>query len=99
MGSVAQLSDYQPNSHSTGEAKCTACGYEYVCVSPVGIAFFTCPECRLEKARFKFPFGGQEGDVVFCCLNCGEEYFYFINDGIRCGGCGSWIEFDDVFGG
>lgn len=85
MGDVVNILDRQP--HLSGEAKCLACGDEWVAVAPVGTATLECTACGLHKGVFKRLCGPSDGVVWIC--NCGCDAFYIDRMGVRCLVCAS----------
>lgn len=58
--------------HMTGEARCAACGHEWVAVAPVGTHELDCPSCGCTKGHMKRPV--MRGDERFVC-DCGCDVF------------------------
>ncbi len=83
MADVIDLSDYQP--HISGDAKCLACGYEWMAVAPIGTIELECPECHTFKGVF---FLLTAPDVIFVCT-CGNEHFYLGEEYPMCSKCGT----------
>ena len=87
--------------HCSGEAKCIACGHDWVAVAPVGVVHFECPSCSLMRGAFKHPIAAAEGDHVYLCA-CGSDNFFIRlskHDGrtqIMCAGCGGEQSIDNV---
>ena len=88
---VLQFKAKEPDdSHLAGEAKCLACGKEWMAVAAVGTSFLTCPGCGCEKGVMKYP-GLYENDPIWTC-HCGCDLFRVVARGIYCPNCGSWQE-------
>lgn len=63
-------------THLTGNARCNACGHEWVSVTPVGVTdCLECPGCGLYRGCFKGNITSDIGETVFVC-NCGCQSFY-----------------------
>jgi predicted RNA-binding Zn-ribbon protein involved in translation (DUF1610 family) len=73
--------------HLAGEAKCIACGHEWVSVCPVGVAFFECPKCGVHKGCMKYE--TVRDDPIWTC-SCGNNYFTMTQHGMYCPACGDW---------
>lgn len=91
MAEVTNLDDYRP--HGAGEAKCLACGYEWVAVAPTGTLQLECSECGLMKGVFKGLYYPSKDDEIWVC-NCGNDLFVIAKRGIICTKCGTWQVFD-----
>jgi hypothetical protein len=104
MGDVVTLAGRRDDGgpHCSGEARCIACGHEWVAVAPVGTVHFECPACGTSRGTYKNPVGAAPGDRVYQCT-CGSENFFFKlseDDGrtlILCSGCGEAQSLDSVF--
>lgn len=82
----------------SGEAKCAACGYEYVAAVPAKDAWdMVCPKCYCAKAYFRYPAEPKSGSLWTC--SCGCDVFrvcaneHGIYQGILCINCGQWQSF------
>lgn len=98
MSNVTVLSDYkmEKEPHTGGEAKCLACGHEWIAVSPLPVeSNFDCPSCGTYKGVYKGIIGEPEGMEVFHC-NCGNSVFTYTPYYIRCVCCGTKTEHDDL---
>jgi len=81
---VVSLAAHRP--HLAGNARCTACGHEWVAVAPIGSTWLRCPVCETERGLMKGPVQPNEGELTFSC-NCGCDVF-----GIRSNETGNvWI--------
>jgi Zn finger protein HypA/HybF involved in hydrogenase expression len=97
MDNVVSLASRRKDPHSSGQAKCIACGHEFKAVVPVGILFFECPKCTLSKATFVGMCEMPEGTEVFTCLHCDGQLFELVLDqGAFCRGCGVIHSWEDV---
>ena len=85
MSNVTNILEHQP--HMTGEAKCLACGHEWVAVAPIGTVAFECPKCGLDKGQTKYPCQPPEGSDIWEC-NCGSQTFFIRPTGFMCTNCG-----------
>lgn len=74
--------------HAAGKAVCISCKHEFVYVAQVGILWFDCPSCGLEKATWKYTFGLKSGTEFKVCV-CGNELFYITRTGHLCALCGN----------
>lgn len=82
--------------HWAGSCVCLGCRHEWTGVGPIGaVVALECPSCQLRKGVVKCLFGGQVGDAVLHCTDCGSEAMTVYRraiDGLkmfRCMGCGS----------
>ena len=94
MGEIVNIFKKDENDASiTGPAKCMACGYEYVAVSPVGVAVMECPECHCHRATWKGLAVPSNDKKVWVC-NCGNDLFMIVDDGgIMCAVCGLYQKY------
>lgn len=78
----------------TGEAKCLACGFEWIAVAEIGCTALECPKCGCDRGRTKGPCWPADGTVFVC--NCGCDVFVLRRSGALCIGCGitptSWVD-------
>ena len=92
---VKSLDDYKRKKtpHVTGEVRCLACRHEWVAVVPDTLEEpFECPNCGVNKGRFKYPYSPPKGCALWTC-NCGCDLFYKLSSGyLMCPNCGSYHE-------
>ena len=88
---VVSLQEYRDEHtpHLSGEAKCVACGHEWVAVCPVGVSFLECPKCGVFKGCMKYDVQ-RDGNHWHC--KCGGCEFRITPDGTYCPACGAWQE-------
>lgn len=99
---VISLAERRP--HISGNARCSACGHEFVAVVPVGDVWFECPNCGTERALMRYPVLDEPAwPNVFAC-NCGCDVFAIRSDEvgdvrIACLACGEtqnpWRSIDE----
>ena len=70
----------------SGEARCQACGHEWVAVAQAPAPWLLCPSCESVKGLFKWPCRPGEGAKIWVC-NCGSEAFYITPDAVFCANC------------
>lgn len=89
MGDVINLQAERENRtpHITGRAFCISCRHRWVDVSPVGIVWLTCPECKAEMGVRCFHV--EHPGPYFSCP-CGNELFQIHEQGAYCPNCGRW---------
>ncbi|WP_176929346.1 hypothetical protein [Novosphingobium aromaticivorans] len=93
MADIIPFARPEPDTpHLAGEALCIGCRHEWAGVAPVGVWQLECPSCGSLKGIWRYPVGGQQGDVVFKC-NCGCEALtaYYHRDlfHLKCMSCGA----------
>lgn len=88
MTNVVSLKQYKEEHepHLTGDAKCLACGHEWVAVAPVGGSEFECPQCGCMKGVYQM-FVIDDPEIWVC--NCGCDIFRVTPDYIYCVNCGT----------
>lgn len=64
---------------ASGQARCVACGHEWVAAAPSDAADLECPSCHLERGQFKYPFIPKAGSAYRDC-SCGGNLFHLIID-------------------
>lgn len=79
--------------HLSGDAKCLACGHQWVAVAPVGTVWLECPACSLERGRYVAQVE-RPGPHWHC--GCGNDLFRVTPDGPYCPNCGA--ELDNIKG-
>ncbi len=94
MGVVSFAAEREARQpHWTGTVKCVGCGAEHEATAPMGTEWVECASCHFPKATPKYPFGAQNGDLVFRCNPCGGEALTaYQREGrmyVRCMGCGT----------
>ena len=87
MGDILDLEKAREERapHLSGEARCLACGYEWVAVARVGTIWMECPSCHLERGRYVGP-ADREGFHLHCDCDC--DLFYITPKGAYCPNCG-----------
>lgn len=99
---VLSLDQYRP--HMTGQARCTACGHDFVAVAPVGETWFECPKRGTERALLRYPVLDEPAWPNEYQCNCGCSVFAIRSDSsgdvrIACLSCGvtqnPWASIDD----
>lgn len=72
--------------HIAGPAKCVACGYRFIVVTPVKrVQNLECPACTLEKAALVH-MASWAGAVFHC--SCGNDLMQVMQKGSICVNCG-----------
>lgn len=92
MGEVIDLSEKRQESvaHLSGEARCTACGHEWVAVAPLGCVALECPACHTMKGLYRH---GCIPETHWVC-NCGCDAFALDDQGNTiCYNCGTYQQF------
>jgi hypothetical protein len=100
VSNVIDLASRRPapdDPHGSGDARCLACGYEWVQVAPVGDFSFDCPKCHATcgvwAAPFKLP--GTEYAVFSCRCGC-QHFALALHQGgdwhLLCRKCGRFHE-------
>lgn len=84
---IVELESRRFKPHSSGEARCLACGHEWAAVAPIGINWFECPSCHTMRGCHKYHY--QRQDDLWTC-QCGNDLFFVTRDGIYCPNCGLW---------
>jgi predicted RNA-binding Zn-ribbon protein involved in translation (DUF1610 family) len=74
--------------HISGNAECLSCGNEWVVFAPVGVVWFECPKCHMQKGCMKGPC--ERAGLHWTC-GCGNRLFYLTPDGEYCPRCGIWV--------
>ena len=79
--------------HMTGKAVCLDCRHEWVAVMPVtsdttciGAQWLECPECTLERGRFRFH---TTSPGLHWTCNCGCDLFFVTDKHFYCPNCGA----------
>ena len=85
MGEVISFQDHLPHCH--GDALCLDCKHEWVARATLPTEWLECPNCGLEKGRFKYTY--VRGDVHWEG-ECGNDLFKITPQGIYCPNCGVW---------
>lgn len=86
MDNVIQLDSKRP--HVSGQAKCVACGHEWVAVARAITDHLECPSCRLMKGAFANPV--TRSDLLYYICSCDSAVFYISEKGPHCANCGEW---------
>jgi len=86
MGDVVEIGKKKSDPHLSGEARCIACGHEWVAIAPTGGTELECPECRAMLGMFIWP-TTPKSEMVWTC-DCGCQLFYIVDTGNQCYRCG-----------
>lgn len=84
---VISLASRKPEPTNAGEAKCLACGREWIAVAPISVIALECPSCGMLRGLFKY-LCEREGPHWQC--NCGNKLFRVTPEGYYCPNCGEW---------
>jgi hypothetical protein len=89
---VVSLAEYRAalEPHSSGVARCFACGYIWVATAPAGVHELECPVCRTMHGLFRESFCLAE---QLACDTCGCEAFRVGKGGVYCFRCGERMVF------
>jgi len=74
--------------NASGPALCMACKHEWEGRAAAGDEWLLCPQCGLEKGRFRYPH--DRGDLEHWHCHCGNALFYATPNGLYCPNCGAW---------
>lgn len=88
MSDIINLDDHRP--HLSGDAICVACKHQWVGVTPIGLWWFECPNCRTDNGLWVAPVD-PDGERWEC--ECGSQLFYILPNGPRCRQCGRAVRF------
>ena len=86
---VLQFKRKEPDEpHLSGNAQCIGCKHRWVAVAPVGTMELDCPECGLNKGRFRNVCMPEKTKEIWVC-GCGCDLFVVVKtDGYMCVNCG-----------
>jgi len=86
VGKVVKIGKEKTETHLTGEARCVACGHNWVAAAPVGVMELECPGCQSMLGMFIWPTSPKSEKVWTC--DCGCQLFYIVDVGNQCYRCG-----------
>ena len=90
MGDIVEISDYKP--HLSGDAKCLACGYTWVCVAPAGTVDLRCPKCDTMTGVYYWL---ARPDTTWVCHECQNDVWFMSKSGYWCARCGNHGDYED----
>ena len=74
--------------HLSGWAQCLDCKHRWMAVAPVGTRELDCPECGLNKGRFRNVCMPEKDAEIWVC-QCGGDLFVVSKaNGYMCANCG-----------
>jgi hypothetical protein len=90
MSEVLSLADARAERdanqpHLGGPAKCLACNYDWIAVSPIGQPELECPSCKTYRGVFAGPII-PKAKLVWTC-GCGNDVFILTPEAIICAYC------------
>lgn len=91
MGSVVNLSDYQPRV--IGKAHCVGCLHDWEAVVPYPLQtmWLECPKCKTMMGRFFHHF--ERSGLRHWHCGCGSDLFFIVEGGrAYCPNCALWHE-------
>lgn len=104
-GKVVSLSEARRarSPHTSGPARCLACGHTFEAVIPCGVSVTTCPACLTERAVRDGLVFTESPHWTCDTQGCnGNQFLHLTKRGAYCPLCGtgwSWEEITEKLGG